>query len=314
MVEKPGDVDMRPASPTKDGGGSHSASSLEMRGEAVQRGDGQGLDTIRTRIEHTEAELAETLDAIHERISFDYIKQQAEEKLLDALERRARDMMNTAGRMTGELGHSIIETVKENPIPATLLGIGLSWLIADALNAPSKRRELMMGRYDIEGEEVPEELYQAGLEELGGSEYMQGGPSSGYKGRIRSAAERVREKAGSAQHRAGHLAEETAEKARHLGSGVRGRAGQAGSKAVQFVGDNTMVLGIAAVTMGAVFGLLLPRLSREGRILEGARETIVDKTRELGHKAMEKAERVAAKAGRAAREEAERQHLIGHGA
>jgi uncharacterized protein YjbJ (UPF0337 family) len=311
MVEEPDDVGMRQAGPLEKTYSAHSVSSPDKHSDSVES-DGQGLSAIRVQIENTQAEMAETLNAIQERISYDYIKRLAEEKLLDALEERARDIMNTTGRMSGQLGHSIMETIKEHPIPVTLLGIGLSWLVVNALNS-SKENEELVGRYDIEDEEgIPEELYQAGLEEPGGREYMEAARPHGYQ-RIRSVAEKVRKKAGNAQHRAEHFAEGTAEKARHLGSEVRERVGKARSKAGNLVGDNTLLLGVAAVTLGTVFGLLLPKMGREQNLLEGARETVVDKTRELGHKAMEKAERVASKAGRAAREEAERQHLIGQG-
>lgn len=295
MVEKSDDVEVRLAG---------SVPSLPMQGDG-------GLAAIRQNIERTEAEMARTLDAIQEKMSFEYLRAQAQEKLLDAMEGRAREMANSAGRMTEEVGHYVAETIKEYPLPATLFGVGLGWLMMGILSGSTKKETRPVGRYDIEeGEGPPEDLYQAGLEEPEVGDYARGGKFYDYHSKVQSTAGKFREAAGSAQSKTEQIAGQAVEKARDLTGRVRDRAQQTGGKVMEFIGDNMVILGMGAAALGIAAGFFLPKTRREEKLIGGARETIVDKTREFGRQTMEKAERVVERAADAALEEAGREHPV----
>lgn len=328
MVEKADDVGIRATDTPKGGGVEHPVHGPEAEG------NGERLSALRKKIEQTEAEMAETLNAIQEKISFDHIKEQVKEKLLDTLEGRAREMTNITGQKIEKLGHSLVEAIKEKPMPTILLGIGLGWFLVDFLNSSPQRKALPRGGYGVEGEEMSEDFYQTGgLEDPIADQYRRsGGGAYGYQAKIQGAAEKVRQAAGSvqhqaediagetlekakdlggkireavgsAQHQAEHIAGETVDKAKHLSGQVLDRAEITSKKVIEFAEENMLMLSIGAMAIGITAGLLLPKTSREERLLEEARETIADKTRELGHKTMEKAERVVKKAKEAVREE-----------
>ena len=87
-------------------------------------GTGAEIDQVeaaRLEIERTRAGMGETVDAIQGRLSPENLKEQAKDRVKEATVGRARDAR--AG---------IAETVRANPLPAALTGIGLGWLLMSA--------------------------------------------------------------------------------------------------------------------------------------------------------------------------------------
>ncbi len=94
---------------------------------------------IRNNIEHTRAEMSETIDALQERLNPQTLKEQAREQVREQYEEvkstvrdatigKAEAMMQNASDTVSETSSSIMDTIRENPIPAALVGIGLGWL------------------------------------------------------------------------------------------------------------------------------------------------------------------------------------------
>ncbi len=80
----------------------------------------------RAEIERTRADMSETVDAIQERLSPENLKEQAKDRVKEA----------TVGRAQ-EAGSGIMETIRANPLPAALTGIGLGWLLVSARRSAS---------------------------------------------------------------------------------------------------------------------------------------------------------------------------------
>src|SRR5687767_4497607 len=74
-------------------------------------GDDQTAE-IRAEIEHTRAEMSETIDEISERLSPTHIKEQVVEQVREATIGRAEDMVRNASDTVNEARYSFMETVR----------------------------------------------------------------------------------------------------------------------------------------------------------------------------------------------------------
>lgn len=102
-------------------------------------------------IERTRAEMSQTIDAIKDKLDPQKLMEQAKDTIHDATIGRvgdavhdavgsakevasdafhvAREKVSDAGHSAKGAGYMIADTIKENPIPAAILGIGLGWLL-----------------------------------------------------------------------------------------------------------------------------------------------------------------------------------------
>jgi ElaB/YqjD/DUF883 family membrane-anchored ribosome-binding protein len=96
-------------------------------------------ERIRQDIHQTRAEMAETIDAIQDKLRPQHIMEQAKESVREATVGKVKDMVNsasdTASTVAGQVQETTeqaVEYVKENPLPAALIGAGVAWLIMRA--------------------------------------------------------------------------------------------------------------------------------------------------------------------------------------
>ena len=90
---------------------------------------------IRAEIEQTRARMGQTIDQIQERLSPARLKQQTKDTIRDATIGKVEEMTNRAEYEVKSWRSKIVQTVKDNPVPAALIGVGLGWLImADSDN------------------------------------------------------------------------------------------------------------------------------------------------------------------------------------
>jgi len=76
----------------------------------------------------TRAELSDTIDAIQERLDPEKLKTQATESIRAATIGKVEHAMNRVEDNVRETRYGIAETIRQNPIPAALVGVGLTWL------------------------------------------------------------------------------------------------------------------------------------------------------------------------------------------
>lgn len=250
--------------------GSHNIARVhEQEGE-------KSLDVLRARIDRTEDELSEILDAIQDKLSLDYLKKQAEEKILESVLKEVNGIMERASRTANEMSSTVLDKAKEHPISFALLGVGLSWLIAKGLSGSKSSEEEPVARYNIDGEGIPESLYQSGLEDPGGSEYREGG-SLGSGDKRYHPVHRVKE---TASHVAGGVKDKT----KRLTGGSREHMRSTDRGLWHTIEQNPILIGIAALAVGAGLGLMLPSSRRERKMVGKAKEGLSQKAQELGEK------------------------------
>src|SRR4051812_33270301 len=93
---------------------------------------------IEQAIDGTRRRLASTVHEIENRLRPTHLRAKAREATVGKVENMARNARESAKAS----GRSVAQTVKDNPIPAAMVGLGLTWLIMNR----SKRDEGWVAR------------------------------------------------------------------------------------------------------------------------------------------------------------------------
>ncbi len=265
-----------------------------LAGAPVGAGEIDEVEGSRAEIERTRTDMSETVDAIQNKLSPQNLKEQAKEQ--------AKDTAKGAGS-------TVVETIRENPLPAALTGIGLGWLFVSARRSSSSSGQEARYRggreydYPPAYDRVPPDYdYPPRYEERGSS-----GPSTGQA--LERAQGRVGETASQAQDRARQAASQAQDRVSQLGSRAQEQAQRARGGFQRMLQENPLAVGALAVGAGAVVGLAVPQTAKEHEAMGEARDSLVEKAQEKAQDAQQRAQRVAEEAQSAAQQEAENQGL-----
>jgi uncharacterized protein DUF3618 len=276
---------------------------------------------IRESIEQTRADMSETIDQLQERLSPSHLKEQVKEQIVEQY-RQARetvreatigkveDMVERVGDTMYGTRRTIVDTVRANPIPSALVGVGLVWLW---MNRRSTSGSGVRGygesdrgtrRYDDMGRRYGSSGVSGNWQEEGRREWESASDTartlasktasavSGAAGQIQEAASNLADKAkakvsgivGQAQESAGHLVGTAQDQAQR----VEERLGAA-------FRENPLAIGAVALALGTAVGLAIPQTRKENEWMGEARDTFVDKAQSVAQDAMEQIEQVAQK-------------------
>jgi ElaB/YqjD/DUF883 family membrane-anchored ribosome-binding protein len=242
------------------------------------------IERTRVEIERTRADMGETVDAIQQRLSPENLKEQAKDRVREA----------TVGKVQGA-GSTIVETVRANPVPAALTGLGLGWLFMSARKQSSAQLSYRGRTYAYD--------YPPAYD----ADRTTSGPSAGQA--LERAPDSVGETASQAQDKAGQVAGQAQDQVSRLGDQAQYQTRRAGDEFQRVLRENPLTVGALAVGVGAAVGLAVPQTSKEHEVMGEARDTVVEKAQEKAEEAQEKVQRVAEEAQSAAKEEAENQGL-----
>ncbi len=106
-------------------------------------------EDIRRDVEETRAEMSETIDALQERLNPDTLKQEAKgairgatvgraEEMVSTAQHRAEDVMSATQERAKGASSGVVETIRQNPLPAALAGVGLGLLIMESRKSSSQ--------------------------------------------------------------------------------------------------------------------------------------------------------------------------------
>ncbi|MFN2398223.1 MAG: DUF3618 domain-containing protein [Gemmatimonadaceae bacterium] len=242
---------------------------------------------IQSDISATRERMSHTLGQIGERLNPQHLKDKVKEGIHDATIGKVKNMAQKTANRVQETGHSITDTIRENPIPAALVGVGLGWLFF------SKRRSV--------ANNVGRQTYRDSAQSRGGaysySDYTSSGSTSdghgtGFEG-TQSTAERVKDRAdeivGDIKEKAG----EVADKAKDVASDVGERSRYEASRVEDRFYENPLAIGAIAIAAGVAAGLALPATHKETTLVGAARDRFVDRVREVAAETKDKVENVA---------------------
>jgi len=238
--------------------------------------DDSETERIKADIEDTRAELGQTLNEIQERLSPEHLMGQVKEtvreatigkveRVMDKVNEKisnvaepAMEMIGRAGEKLKESGSSLTNTVRQNPIPFALVGLGVGmFLVSRVRNADGDTMSSYRNASD---------------REMG---YGMATP------RKTGMAQQVNKTTDGLVHT-------TAEKISSLGHQAQEGAMWAGRGFQRLVHDNPLAVGAAAVAVGAAVGLALPSTRIEHEYMGEASEKIVDKAQQVARDAMDK--------------------------
>ncbi|MDP9474687.1 MAG: DUF3618 domain-containing protein [Actinomycetota bacterium] len=241
-------------------------------------GSGGEVAQTRAEIERTRADMGETVDALQQRLSPQNIKEQAKVQ---------------AKETAREAGTSFMDRIKQNPVPAAMVGIGLGWLFMSGREEGSGQRRYREGPYYYDERPV-DRSYPAYYEE---------------SGRLSTGQSRAQEAARQARERASQLGEGAQERASQLSEGAQEQAQRAKGGFQRMLQENPLAVGALAVGVGAAVGFSVPETQKENRVMGEARDNLVERGKEKAEELKPKVKSVAEQAQSAARDEAQNQDL-----
>lgn len=276
-----------------------------------QEGQRTSVD-IENEIHQTRARLDETLHEIEERFSpqklmnttYDYLRHGG-----------AEDAITAIGR-----------TIRENPLPVMVTGIGLGWLLLAQRRSSHAHDDYYadQGRYSggYPGSTLPATRMPDGGDMPGSTVSGAGTTTLGHDPAVFGATpqhgaeehdhgsgmtQKARQMADSMKDRAQHMSDQVRERAQHMSGQMRERsshlrdrqhsvmqsvshrARDAGAQTSHFVQDHPLVAGALGVAMGAVLGSLFSPTRVENRHMGEMRDRALHRAEEAGHEQVERA-------------------------
>ncbi|HEU4563055.1 MAG TPA: DUF3618 domain-containing protein [Gemmatimonadaceae bacterium] len=273
---------------------------LAQRDEEPARDAGDAeveIAEIRAEIDVTRERLGDTVEAIGERLNPSNLKAQVKQDIRDATIGRVEQMAQSAADRAESARRTMMDTIRENPIPAAMVGVGLGWLAWNAREQRSGRGGYGSG-YESRGRVNVHSPRGSGYRY--GDRYASGYESARYGFEERSGGEgefgtmdRVRERAGELTDQAREKMEEAGERAQEMASTVADRTRYGARRMEDQFYDNPLAIGVAVLAAGMAAGLALPATRREAELVGGARDRLVDRAREFADETKDKVERVA---------------------
>ncbi len=294
-----------------------------MTNEELTEQEPRSSTEIESDIRQTRGRMDATLDEIGNRLSARSLLNSA----LDWWE--SRSTATRSGGAAKDTYETIAKRVKENPIPALLVGAGVAWMIIDATTGDDEKTGVDTGANLSKGirsggaPSSPSEY----LNEPGDSSDSRPGVAESVKGKLEDAKQSVTEVAGAAKEKVSALGEAAneaavdvsrrAQKAYQEGRSTTlkiGRSIESGyhSSAEQLenaMEEYPLAVGIGFAALGALIGVLLPRTRREDELLGEHSDELVKATKEKGQELLERGKVVAERVAESALEETKQQGL-----
>jgi hypothetical protein len=267
-------------------------------------------EQIQRDIERTRAEMGNTLDTIRQKLSPGQMLDEALEYL--------------KGSSLSQFSSNLGETVQHNPIPVSLIGIGIAWLAMAGSRPP-----YTASNWTTDGHSHNKIGAAASSVTAKAGQVIQGvrDRASEVSGHLGDMAHTAQERASEASGRLGDMAhaaqERASEASAHLGEiahSARHQVGEAADRIrYQTVRaketynylrtEQPLILGLLGFALGAAFGAGMPPTRQEDELLGETRDEYVQRAKEAGEEFLEQGKRIATAAGEAATEQAEKAGL-----
>ncbi len=286
--------------------------SYQSSGYAPAPSASDDPDVIRRQIEYTRAQMTGTINQIGERLSPDYLLDKAKTSVREATVGRFKDMSYEANRRMEGMSNNMSDTVRANPLPVALIGLGLGWLL---MSDRSKRQQHeMRGQYRTtgyryyEGNNDPAALDQV-RHRVGDATDAVQDRAADLQDRISGTAQRVGENVSETAQRTGEAVRETAyrmgESVGHTAEMVQERAAdmsnQARNEADRLAAEarwraqngvertrqtfwetmeqTPLTLGAIVLIAGAAVGASIPSTGYENRLMGDTRDRLMDEAK-----------------------------------
>jgi hypothetical protein len=240
------------------------------------------VNEIEQEIAETRVDLVETVEAIQERLTPSNLVSNATESVRHAASEKVRQMTD----------NSFMDTVRSNPIPAAMIGIGAAWMYFkgrsngrtyDTYGSSRNWRSARGYNPGVYGETTSGD-YAVGTRgsAYGSSVDAYGEAGEGVSSMGRDMTSRAREVAGD------------------WSDSARDTSRRAQLKFNDVLRDNPLMLGAAAALIGAAIGMSIPETEAENRLMGEARDAVVDRAQNMASEAANKVSEAAGSVQQAA--------------
>ncbi|MFC7515997.1 DUF3618 domain-containing protein [Herbaspirillum sp. GCM10030257] len=281
--------------------------------------DNRSPEEIESDIERTRADFSSTVDAIQRKLSPSEMMDQAVDYALSTT--------------PGAFGANLVNSVRDNPIPVALIGVGIAWLMAagrqqtSSYSYPRSRRAMRRSVYSPDAREIYRgasyENYDAGYSGDTEGGMLQRAASkasdtaSGLKEKVSDVGQKLGSSASSMTDRVSQVGQtarsrlhETAEEAQARMSDMSRRSQEqyyrARDQFGQLLDEQPLVVAALGVALGAAIGAAVPATRRENELMGSVRDDLLDKAKETAMSQAETVKQSAQRVAEAAKQEAER--------
>ncbi|HET9613845.1 MAG TPA: DUF3618 domain-containing protein [Candidatus Limnocylindrales bacterium] len=248
------------------------------------------VEALIVDIATTRSEMSDTVDELGDRLAPSAVAERAGDAVREAtvgkleakvneMSQTAGDLVSNAGQTAQETGSGIVETIRRNPIPAVMAGVGIGWLW---MNRSAGRTSGQWNSTQWRGgsNRPLRSGWEAGDDGWRRSEsegFSSGGSTSPSIGdRARDASAAVGETADNARRAAGDAVDNLGMTVSRATDQVGANASDVVSQAQQAIESNPLAFGAVAVAVGTAIGLALPATQTEKRMMGSTGGRIID--------------------------------------
>jgi ElaB/YqjD/DUF883 family membrane-anchored ribosome-binding protein len=225
---------------------------------------------IRENIAETRERLSSTIEEIGERLNPQTLTENVKDTIRDATIGRVRTMARSAADTVSRTSSGVAHTIRETPIPAALVAMGIGWMLWNARTSNGDRtgRSSRRGAFDADvdrdiGRDIGYgEEYGAAYAGGYGQEY---GQQPGAARRVKDAASRA---AGTVKDKAVDLGHQASDRARAVADQVSDTTRRQARRVEDAFDENPLMVGAVALAAGLAAGLAVPVSDREVSLLE----------------------------------------------
>jgi ElaB/YqjD/DUF883 family membrane-anchored ribosome-binding protein len=303
-------------------------------------------NVIRQQIDHTRAEMEITIQEIGERLSPENLIEQAKSSAKEATIGRINDMRYEANQKVEEISGNLGQTVRENPLPVALIGLGLGWLWMAKRNDrsydyPERGYVYRSGPYAGyrddpnrmgDAREWVEDTAQTAERKMAEARYRAGDAIEDVGETISDTAQRAKDSVSETVSRAGEAVgdvfedveervSDTADRARQEADRLRREAKWRSEVAIsrskrsfwENMEENPLIVGAVVAVAGLAIGAAIPTSDAENQLLGETRDRFLDEAKVRAQDAVERVQTVVEDTQRAAtteaKQSAQRQNL-----
>lgn len=269
--------------------------------------ENKSSDAIKADIAQKRNEMGQKIDMLQERLDPNRLKEQMQESVQGAVSDTADAVAGYLRENVGDIAYSIADTIKRNPVPTALIGVGIGWLLMHETNSSAGRKQKNRSYGDSRfskggngnyGGHEPKTYGLARSVPIEVQDKRYGAASQQAAGPIEQTSQQVKEKAGDvlnqAYDSAGQfvgqvqgLAQQAGAYAQTTIDQVEEQVGYAGEQVQQgfqsvghqmqtTLGRNPVAFGVAALIGGVLIGLALPETETENQMLGNTRDQLLD--------------------------------------
>jgi ElaB/YqjD/DUF883 family membrane-anchored ribosome-binding protein len=241
-----------------------------------------GTDDLRADLEQTRERVSSDIEALGNKLSPDNLKAEAKQAVSRGLEQgreAARETLREGTervRQTAETAkNGIARYVRENPVPLSLIGLGVGLLIWNSRH--NSRRGMtpdpaVVGRSTVYGGYDDDD-------------------ATSFGGRPHHVRERVREGVASVRHAASETAHSARERLGQLEHQVTEQAQRAKVAAGNTFDEQPLALGAVALGAGLAIGLSIPATESENQLVGRYRDRLFGSVKQQAARLEDAAER-----------------------